>query len=268
MFKKIFSTSLERQPYRRAAQIGAFDVMGYDVDKLLEFVPGYDFHDYANEEFIDIALDKGYLIYEKVKDFPEDSDFRRYDGCILLSQLVALEKIVELNKVSILVEDDAVFKISYEELKGKLQLLYRLLHEPPEIVMLRYYGESADCRKRPVVPGTDGFFVKGAIANNALANVFSPVGAARILDYHRQPENQIYSLECCLQIPFGDVEGMYSVSAPYDVTSVSPLQGGSVQSLYEVTSAGRTDKYLGFGNSLETNAARLRKFGLAKGASQ
>ena len=246
MFQKIFSTSLERQPYRRAAQIGAFDVMGYDIERLLEFVQGYDFNTFANEEFIDIAIGKGYLIYEQVKTFPEDSDFRRYDGCILLSQLVALEKIVEFGKVAMLVEDDAVLKIPYEELQGKLELLTRLLHEPPEIVMLRYYGESPDCVARSVVPGTDGFFVQGAVANNAVANVFSPLGAARILDYHRQPGNQIYSLECCLQIPFGDADGMYSVSKPYDVVSTSSLQGGSVHAMYAATSAGRIEKYLGF----------------------
>lgn len=261
---KFYSISLKRQPYRRAAQIGALEVMGYPLDDL-QFVDAYDFHDYDNEEFIDIAIEKGYLIYEKVKDFPEDSDFRRYDGCILLSDLLALEKIVEDDKPSIVLEDDAYFKVKYERLCLHLESLWNALPEPPEIVMLSFNPDisiHADCQ---TVPGTAGYFVGGAMANGFVATVFTPTGAARILDYHRHPDNQIHSMECCLQLPFGKHPNLYSVSKPDIFIGVSSLQGGSVQGMYEATSAGRTDAYLGFGRTLETNAARLRKYGLAKG---
>jgi len=264
LYRNIYSISLDRQPYRRAAQIGALEVMGYPVDTKLEFLSAYDYHAYKNEEFIDIAIEKGYRIYEKVRDFPEDSDFKRYDGCILLSHLLGLERIVEDDKVGLVLEDDAYFKVRHEELALYLKNLWNVVpkDDEPEIVMLSCNPDLSIHPQREVVPGTAGYFVKGALANGFVATVFSPTGAARVLDYHKKPENQIHSMECCLQIPFGDL--VYSVSQPQRFVAVSCLQGGSVQAFYEATSGDRTDAYLGFARTLELNAAKLRKFKLAR----
>ena len=210
MFNKIFSLNLKRQEYRRFVQLGNLETLDYPVETQLEFIPGIDYHTYNDDTWMEAAADDGFPQFRALAAIgPPRSE---YEGCITWGQMRIMRRIVEEQVTALVLEDDMLLQLRYPYLCEKLTRLYENAPVAPEIIMLHYAHWEAPTR-REVVPGTDGFWVQGSRNSGNHANIYTPVGAQRVLDHCESHPDE--TLEWVLKSAFGDAEWLYSTRVSY-----------------------------------------------------
>lgn len=226
-FEQIFMLTLKRQMYRRCELIGSLSALDYQVEKLSIF-NGNDLDSYGPSGFIEDAVRDGFEIFRKIHP---DTGMAMYHGIILWNHLTMLRRIANGDAVVLVLEDDMFPRLRYRTLLQKLAELSGLVSTPPEVVMLGYGPPVGGKIEATLVEGTDGFWARGALGPCQSANLYTPLGAKRVLDYYADLTNEIVSVEHLLVSTFRDAEFLYSSVGQLRKQTV--LQGDSVYVRHE-----------------------------------
>ena len=172
--KKIFIMTLEATPHRKWGMIGALDARQFPMDKV-EPVHGIDGLKYdTHEMLIEDAVADGFKFfgtYEKYLERPIPMVAGTWSACRLLRH------ISKLSSPCLLMEDDWVFLIDYEEVVRRL----RMLRDPETHIaalILKLWGRD----RKPKFQMNDGYWIQGIPASAACANVITPEGAKLLLE--------------------------------------------------------------------------------------
>lgn len=211
MFEKIISLNLKRQTFRKLAQIGALEVMGYPIENL-DYEPAIDCRmDF--EKFVKHAA-RVFDFFKKLSgiDAPDTASIIAY------GYLKMIRKVIEKNKPMLLMEDDTFLTIKYDTLLEKLDDLNRVVDDAEIILLSGYYDFEGDTQVSEP-EAIDDFWGRGGhgtrMWNSSAAVIYTPTGAQRLMDYYRTCEPEGFcGPDTAIESAGFDPKGVYGPLKP------------------------------------------------------
>ena len=232
MIDNILVISSEHQPYRRAAQIAACELGKYPIDRL-KIIWANHRHHHSENELIEMIAEHGLENYREVLNInTPEWDFRHYYLSIFEANVRTFRTCVDTNTYAIILQDDFLLKIPYEDIAEKIEQLLNVVGEQVFLQLDYSYDsyqhewENRDDSIRPVKGTLD--FVHGCLGASEHALYVTPQGAARMLHYLSTTEH-MESVESHLPRHLYNADWVYSALRPETfVHHASALQGDSI----------------------------------------
>lgn len=173
---EILIMTLEATPHRKWGSIGALDARGFPMDRV-EPVHGIDGLQYeTHEKLIKAAVADGFTFFAENRDFlsiPIPMAAGTWSACR------ALRHIVEEEKTTLLMEDDWIFNIDYDDIEQRLRAAE---HKDTQIAVLfakMFHGKNYRYDIKPI----NEYWVEGVPASAAAATLYTPDGAKLVLNH-------------------------------------------------------------------------------------
>lgn len=225
MYKDFVVLTTQHQPYRRISQQGALTALRYYRDSPRYHV-GVDYITTSFDELRELGRAR-FPFLKRCDFFPAHlSDY------ITFNHLCLIEDVLKTKTTTFVLEDDVLLCLSREKLKARLKELRKLLKKEPRLICVcgHWYEDVYSLREN-----IGDFWSTGdCFVDASVANIYTPAGAADILNYyehHADHYETLIDLMWGLKIP--EVDYILSYSGAFgniylpqkDIHRWSPFRG-------------------------------------------
>ena len=213
MLKTVILTTKGNYEHRRWCQLGHLQTMGWPVtdERLLKICNGKFAGDYPNGDAVVSAIAKEFPRWRNVDGSKWDA-IKIGDQVVHWNFLKILQGVVDDNETCLIIEDDAYFNISYDDLCNRWEDLKGVVGEGIIKVAMLYYANVERSRKlNPDGEFIDDFWMKGTKEGGQVANIYTPEGARHLIEEKNNPERYI---ESHLRAEGPYIDGFYTAIKP------------------------------------------------------
>ena len=172
--RRIFIMTLEATPHRKWGSIGALDARGFPM-KNVHVIHGIDGVEYRDHDaLIKDAVADGFGFFAENPDFleiPVPMAAGTWSACRMLRH------IKEQRLIALLMEDDWIFNIDYDEIQKRLRTVDDEETQIAALMAKVFYGKSLNRSVEPI----NEHWVKGVPGSAAGATIYKPEGAKLVL---------------------------------------------------------------------------------------